>query len=104
MDPKLLNKDGYLNCIEDWSPDIAKTLALEEGITLTDNHWVIFKALQSFYTKYEHAPAMRPLVSIVKKALPETNVTTLFLHQLFPEHPAKQAARLAGLPKPKHCL
>jgi tRNA 2-thiouridine synthesizing protein E len=35
------NEEGYLIDLEDWSPQLAVTLAAEEGLTLTDEHWVI---------------------------------------------------------------
>lgn len=103
-DKNLLNDEGFLVDSTKWNVPLAKALAEREGITLNNEHLAILSALRSFYDTYEHTPAMRPLVKICQEALPHTQVNTLFLHQLFPDNPAKLAAKIAGLPKPKHCL
>jgi tRNA 2-thiouridine synthesizing protein E len=50
------------------------------------------------------APAMRPLVKAVGRDLGPDKGRSMHLMRLFPGSPAKRAARLAGLPKPTHCL
>ncbi len=105
--PKLrvaLDPEGYLVDMNDWSPDVAKTIASEEGIALTDEHWEVIDVLRDFYHRFEQAPAMRPLVKAVGKALGEEKGRSIHLMRLFPGSPAKLAARIAGLPKPTHCL
>ena len=34
-----VDSEGYLINLDDWSEDFARTLALEEGLDLTDEHW-----------------------------------------------------------------
>lgn len=99
-----LDPEGYLVDLHDWSPDVAETLAAEEGRILTDEHWEIIQVLRDFYARFETAPAMRPLVKAVGQALGADKGKSLHLMKLFPESPAKVAARLAGLPKPTNCL
>ncbi|MGM0534985.1 MAG: TusE/DsrC/DsvC family sulfur relay protein [Pseudomonadota bacterium] len=99
-----LDPEGYLVNMDDWSPEIAEALAEEEGITLTAEHWEILQVLRDFYSRYEMAPAMRPLVKAVARALGPEKGRSIHLMRLFPGSPAKVAARLAGLPKPTHCL
>lgn len=99
-----LDPEGYLVNLDDWSPGVAKTLAEEEGRALTDEHWEVIDVLRDFYARYETAPAMRPLVKAVGQALGTDKGKSLHLMTLFPESPAKVAARLAGLPKPTNCL
>ncbi|MEQ6917432.1 TusE/DsrC/DsvC family sulfur relay protein [Halomonas aquatica] len=99
-----LDPEGYLVDMAEWSTDVAEALAGEEGIALTEEHWEILRVLRDFYGRYEVAPAMRPLVKAVGMALGSDKGRSIHLMRLFPGSPAKVAARLAGLPKPTHCL
>lgn len=99
-----LDPEGHLVDMTDWSPAVADALAREEGMTLTPEHWEVIEVLRDFYARYEMAPAMRPLVKAVGQALGPEKGRSIHLMRLFPGSPAKVAARLAGLPKPTHCL
>ncbi|MGJ7456952.1 TusE/DsrC/DsvC family sulfur relay protein [Halomonas sp. MA07-2] len=99
-----LDAEGYLINLGDWSPDVARMMAAEEGIELSDEHWEVIRVLRDFYARFEQAPAMRPLVKAVTKALGEEKGRSIHLMHLFPGSPAKRGARIAGLPKPTHCL
>ena len=99
-----LDDEGYLLHLSDWSTPVAEYLAIEEKIQLTDAHWEIIEVIRNFYQQYELSPAMRPLVKAVTIALGKDKGKSIYLMKLFPESPAKQAAKLAGLPKPTNCL
>lgn len=96
--------EGYLVDLTQWAPGVAEYLATEEGLELTEEHWEILRLLREFYHRYQHAPAMRPLVKLVRQELGEEKGRSIHLLRLFPGSPAKVAARLAGLPKPDNCL
>ena len=99
-----LDPEDYLVSTTQWNPDIAAALAQEEGIEMTPAHWEVIEVLRNFYARYEMAPAMRPLVKAVGQALGPDKGRSIYLMRLFPGSPAKLAARIAGLPKPTHCL
>lgn len=99
-----LDDEGYLLKLEDWHPEVAEFLAVEEHIQLTDAHWEVIEVIRNFYQTFELSPAMRPLVKAIKQSLGEDKGKSIYLMKLFPESPAKQAAKLAGLPKPTNCL
>lgn len=99
-----LDDEGYLLQLADWSAAVAEYLAIEERIQLTDAHWEIIEVIRHFYQQYQLSPAMRPLVKAVTLALGPEKGKSIYLMKLFPESPAKQAAKLAGLPKPTNCL
>ena len=40
----------------------------------------------------------------IRKLTKESGVSVKELYQLFPKGPAKKAAKIAGLPKPKGCI
>ena len=95
---------GFLINLEDWNEEVAVTIANEEGIELNDDHWEVIWLLREFYAEYELSPANRILVKAVKEELGESKGNSIYLMQLFPGSPAKQASKIAGLPKPLNCL
>ncbi|WP_428821167.1 TusE/DsrC/DsvC family sulfur relay protein [Microbulbifer sp. MCCC 1A16149] len=99
-----LDKEGFLRNLEDWSPEVARALAVQEGIELTDDHWDVIHLLQQFYKEFELSPAMRPLVKYIGQHLGPDKGRSIFLMQLFPPSPAKIGSKIAGLPKPTNCL
>lgn len=99
-----LDNEGYLQNLADWDETVAAALAQRDGITLTPAHWEILHLLRDFHQRFEHSPPMRVLVKSVKQALGENKGNSIYLMQLFPGSPAKLAARIAGLPRPTHCL
>ncbi|OED45247.1 sulfurtransferase TusE [Endozoicomonas sp. (ex Bugula neritina AB1)] len=99
-----LDQDGYLINLNDWTPAVAEVLAADEGILLGEAHWEILKALRSFYLTFGIAPSQRPFVKYIAKSLGKEKGNSLYLMALFPESPAKVAARIAGLPRPTNCF
>ncbi|KPQ19773.1 MULTISPECIES: TusE/DsrC/DsvC family sulfur relay protein [unclassified Halomonas] len=99
-----LDPEGYLAEMNDWSEAVAEQLADDEGIELTPEHWEIIRLARNFYTRYEMAPAMRPLVKATQQALGNDKGRSIYLMRLFPGSTAKVVARIAGLPKPTNCL
>lgn len=95
---------GYLLNANEWNEDIAKALAQQEGIELTDAHWEVIYFVREFYQEYNTSPAIRMLVKAMAQKLGEDKGNSRYLQRLFPDGPAKQATKLAGLPKPAKCL
>jgi len=96
--------DGFLLDRGDWNERVAAGLAREEGLALTPAHWEILRMLQAYYDEHEHAPAMRALVSLTRRTLGPEKGRSVYLLGLFPGSPARVAAKIAGLPRPEHCL
>lgn len=99
-----LDPEGYLEQFDAWNPAIARALAAGEGIELDAAHWEIIELLRDFYRQFAQSPAMRPLVKYVGQRLGPDKGSSIYLLRLFPGSPAKLAARIAGLPRPEHCL
>lgn len=104
LDDLELDKDGFLKDISVWNEDIARLMASTDGIELSEQHFEILHFLRDFYQKHQVAPANRPLVKAVKLEFGENKGNSIYLMSLFPESPAKLAAKYAGLPKPANCL
>jgi len=99
-----VDKDGFLKDLSLWSPDLACSLAQQEGIELTQDHFEIIDVLREFYYEHQVAPSNRPFVKLIKTKLGADKGNSIYLMQLFPESPAKIAAKIAGLPKPPNCF
>ena len=98
------DKDGYLLNRKKWNEDVARSIAQLESIELTDAHWEVIYFVRGFYQEYNTSPAIRMLVKAMAEKLGEDKGNSRYLQRLFPEGPAKQATKLAGLPKPAKCL
>jgi tRNA 2-thiouridine synthesizing protein E len=94
----VLDADGNLANRNDWNEEIAREIAAIEGIPeLTAQHWAVINFMRVVFEKEGEAPSIRRLTR-------ESGVDTKTLYQLFHKGPAKKAARIAGLPKPKGCI
>lgn len=99
-----LDREGYLRDLTAWTPEVAEALAREAGIGLTEAHWEVLWLLRDFHAETGLSPAMRVLVRLVRERLGADKGSSLYLLRLFPDSPAKLAARIAGLPRPTNCL
>ncbi|MCL6556055.1 MAG: TusE/DsrC/DsvC family sulfur relay protein [Burkholderiales bacterium] len=98
------DEEGYLVNLSDWNEEVAKHLAAEEKIELTDAHWEVINFLREYYNDYQIAPAIRVLTKAIGKKLGPEKGNSKYLYELFPYGPAKQACKIAGLPKPTGCI
>ncbi|CAM3941989.1 sulfurtransferase TusE [Rahnella victoriana] len=95
---------GYLKNSQDWQEGMALLLAAQEDITLTDAHWEVVRFVRGFYLEFNTSPAVRMLVKAMAQKYGEEKGNSRYLFRLFPKGPAKQATKIAGLPKPVKCL
>ncbi|WP_333824415.1 TusE/DsrC/DsvC family sulfur relay protein [Pinisolibacter sp.] len=98
------DEEGYLVDLSQWNPELALLIAEDEKVNMTDEHWEVVNFLREYYDEYQIAPAIRVLTKALKKKLGEEKSTNKYLYDLFPYGPAKQACKIAGLPKPTGCV
>ncbi len=96
--------EGYLRRLEDWDEDVARAMARADDIELDENHWEVLQFLKEYYEQYQLAPPVRVLTRAIAKRLGRDKGSSRYLYRLFPDGPAKQACRYAGLPKPTNCI
>ncbi|WP_313570600.1 sulfurtransferase TusE [Pantoea piersonii] len=96
--------EGYLKHRDDWNEALAEQIAQNEGIALSDAHWEVVRFVRAFYLEYNTSPAIRMLVKAMAQKYGEEKGNSRYLFRLFPDGPAKQATKIAGLPKPAKCL
>ncbi|AIX74209.1 MAG: sulfurtransferase TusE [Mixta calida] len=95
---------GYLLDPADWSEALAQQIAAEESIEMSEAHWEVVHFVRAFYMEFNTSPAVRMLVKAMAQKFGEEKGNSRYLFRLFPDGPAKQATRIAGLPKPVKCL
>ena len=91
------DEQGYL-LEPNYGDDAVRVIAAAEGLELSDAHWEVVKFLRDEYKANGHTPNFRNLLKGVQAILPGTESKTLY--DLFPLGPAKQGAKVAGLPQP----
>lgn len=91
-----VNEEGYFTEPSQWNKEIAKEIAKEEGVDLTDQH---FEVLEMLREKNEAGENLS-IRGINKSGV--VDVKTFY--QLFPGAPLKKATKIAGIPKPASCV
>ncbi len=95
---------GYLANLDDWSEDVAKYLADQDQLQLTEEHWKVLRWIRDYFQENGTAPNLRIMQKVIGGDLGEEYADKKHLFDLFPYGPAKQAARYAGMPKPTGCV
>lgn len=98
------DSQGYLLDSTQWTEALATEIAQLESVFLTDEHWQVVFFVREFYLEFNTSPAIRALVKAMQKKYGAELVNSRYLYRLFPEGPAKQATKIAGLPKPARCI
>ncbi len=98
------DEEGYIMDISLWNRELAEQIARDENIDMTGDHWEVVNFLRSYYEEYQIAPAIRVLTKAIKKTLGPEKGNSKYLYELYPYGPAKQACKIAGLPKPTGCI
>ena len=89
---------GFLLHTDDWTHELAVEIARANGIDhLTERHWLVVNFMRDRYLETGTAPTIRSLGK-------ESGVPVKELYELFPKGPAKLAAKIGGIPKPKGCI
>lgn len=99
-----VHPSGNLVNPSEWNESMAIFLAQKEGIDLIDEHWEIIRYLRAYYFKYGITPMVNLLIDYLKETTHDRMVNIDHLYTLFPEGPARQGSRIAGLPLPQGCI
>jgi len=92
-----VDEEGFLTSPQEWTPELARTLAENIGIELTDEHMKVIEFLRADYEQTGETATIRRVQTV-------GGFPTKQLFQLFPKKPAKKMAYIAGLPKPHGCV
>jgi tRNA 2-thiouridine synthesizing protein E len=93
--------EGYLIDPADWNEQVARELARQERIVLSDEHWAVIRFMREYYEQHHIAPDARHVMKHLAafKGAGKAGRNDLFV--LFPYGYVKQACRIAGMRKPR---
>lgn len=97
-DAALTDAEGYLLDPSAWSEEFAETVARNEGIALTGEHWTAIRFMRDWLEQHGVAPDARHVMKFLGGDR-ETGRALLFA--LFPYGYVKQACKIAGMKKPR---
>jgi tRNA 2-thiouridine synthesizing protein E len=93
-----VDAEGFLTQPEQWTREMGEQIAAENGIDqLSERHWLVIDFMRNAYLENGSAPSIRTLGKASGVPIKE-------LYELFPKGPAKLAAKIAGIPKPRGCI
>ncbi|MEE3422291.1 TusE/DsrC/DsvC family sulfur relay protein [Succinimonas sp.] len=96
--------NGYLKNYRDWTPEVAAKIAEDLNLPLTPERMEVVMFVRKFYEEFNTSPAIRLLVKAMAKEFGPEKGSSRYLYSLFPDGPALQAAKIAGLPRPVKCI
>ncbi|MEN8206636.1 MAG: TusE/DsrC/DsvC family sulfur relay protein [Pseudomonadota bacterium] len=96
---KSIETDGNGNLTDPaaWDEDVAKALAAEDNIELTQEHMDVINYLRSEYLENNEQPMERAINKGMSKIWGR-KISSKDLYTLFPGAPSKQGNKIAGLP------
>lgn len=92
-----VNDEGFMTEYDEWTEDIARALAANIGVELTDAHWEALRFVRKDYAAEGESPTLRRVANV-------GGIPTKQLFTLFPKKPAKKMSYIAGVPKPVGCV
>lgn len=94
----LIDNEGYIQDMSEWSEDFARSLAREEGLTLNDEHWEVIYYIRDYYEEHQVQAQVRTMIKHFAKVWGAERGNNRYLHDIFPKGgPQKQGNRLAGI-------
>lgn len=91
-----VSEEGYFTNPAQWTREIAKEIAKDEGVELTEKHYEMLDYLRNRFNSGEQLT----IRGINKSGIVDVKA----FYQMFPGAPLKKATKIAGIPKPTSCV
>ena len=101
LDMLNVGEEGYLNDPADWNEDVARMLAADEDIDLTDEHWRVLRFMRDYHAEHGIAADARFVIRFIAEELGYKDLARTRLFELFPYGYVKQACKIAGMQRPR---
>lgn len=96
--PVVIDIEGYLMDLDEWSEDFARALAEQEDLELTQEHWDVIRFIRAYYEEHQVQPQVRSMIKHFAEVWGPERGNNHYLHDIFPKGgPQKQGNRLAGI-------
>ena len=89
--------DGYLENMNDWTPEIGRAMAAADGVELTDEMWDQIMKAREYYEEHNQVPSIRVFMKYVGMSKKD-------IFAMWNTGPMKPITKYGGLPKPTGCV
>lgn len=96
-----IDMEGYLIDPEQWDESVARELARQEGVTLTDEHWQVIGFMRRYYESHRIAADARYVIKFMAEEMGLGRKARNHLFKLFPYGYVQQACKIAGMKRPR---
>lgn len=99
---KMIQTDdqGFVVDPEEWDHLVAETIARNEGLELTEDHWKVIGFMRQYYDQHHIAADARFVLKHLKESGIDGSVREQ-LYKLFPYGYVQQACKIAGMRRPR---
>lgn len=98
-----LSEAGWLIDPFEWNEDIARAIAVNEHVEMTEAHWDVVREARAYYEAFGVVAEVRLFLKLMKEKYGPERATSQYIYGLFPYGLVKSANKIAGLPRPKGC-
>ena len=99
-----IDDEGYLLDPDDWSMEVAETLARGENLELIDDRLEIVHFVRNYFLESQTIPELRTLLRTLHDRHGKEKATRKYIYKLFPYGYGQQACKIAGMRKPLKLL
>ena len=92
-----LDEHGYLLNPDDWDMEVARAMADNINLEMTDDHWQVVQFVREWFEERQAVPEARHALKSMKETMGKEKATRKYLYQLFPYGYAIQACKIAGM-------
>lgn len=89
--------DGYLVDMSEWTPEIARLMAEEDGYELNDKKWEQIMKAREYYEELGSVPPIRKFAKHIGEDQKD-------VFELWMTGPMKPITKYGGMPKPTGCV
>jgi TusE/DsrC/DsvC family sulfur relay protein len=97
MDLPPRDGDGYLENMNEWTPEIGQAMAQLDGIEMTDAKWQQVLKAREYYDEFQAVPPIRKFAKYLE--MDQKEVFSMWM-----TGPMKPITKYGGLPKPTGCV
>ena len=94
--------ESYVVNPDDWSRELAVSLAREEGLELNEAHWVAITFVREYYAEHGITPDIRHVAKHLAAHLGcDKKIGKARIFELFPHGYVQQTCKIAGMRRPR---
>jgi len=96
------DSDGYLVHPDDWDETVARQLAAEWELDLTDEHFKVMRFMRDWFDEHQIIPDVRDVAKYLmqEKGMSKKEAQR-YLFRLFPHGYMQQGCQIAGMRRPR---